>query len=36
MSEPVFRCVMSVVDSEQIDESDDYCDKEADFLEVQS
>lgn len=27
---------MSVVDSEQIDESDDYCDKEADFLEVQS
>lgn len=34
--EPVVDCVMSVVDSEQIDDSDVECSQETDFLEVQS
>lgn len=34
--EPVVNCVMSVVDSEQIDDSDVECSQETDFLEVQS
>lgn len=34
--EPVVHCLMSVVDAEQFDESDDECNQEAYFLEVQS